>query len=66
MARDEYYAYLPKVFSLLRESASGEKIAEYLVYIVTERMALQETKEHAMAIAVLLQEWKEALDEKYA
>lgn len=67
MARDEYYGYLPTVFSFLTQGGGdGEKIAEYLVHVATERMGLPETREHALAIAAILQDWKQVLSEKYA
>jgi hypothetical protein len=66
-ARDEYYSYLPTVFSLLTQANDNdEKIAEYLVYVVTDRMGLHETKEHALEIVDVLQDWKQTLNEKYA
>jgi len=66
-ARDEYYSYLPTVFSLLtRSDNNDEKIAEYLVYVATDRMGLRETKEHALEIVAILQDWKRTLKEKYA
>jgi hypothetical protein len=67
MARDEYYSYLPTVFSLLRQDDDNdEKIAEYLGYVATDRMGLHETKEHALEIVPVLQDWKQTLNEKYA
>lgn len=30
-ARDEYSSYLPKVFALVRDNATAEEIAKYLV-----------------------------------
>lgn len=51
MARDEYHGYLPRVFSLLTQNENGdEQIAEYLVYVATDRMGLNETIEHAREI----------------
>jgi hypothetical protein len=65
MARDEYYAYLPTVFSLLtQDGGDDEKIAEYLIYVATERMGLRETKERALEIAAILQDWKAAIDDR--
>lgn len=66
-ARDEYYDYLPTVFSLLTQTDDNdEKIAEYLVYVATDRMMLHATKERALEIVAILQDWKQALNEKYA
>lgn len=39
-AADEYDSYLPKVGSLLRESASTEEIVGYLTGVRTERIGL--------------------------
>jgi hypothetical protein len=67
MARDEYCACLPKVFSLLAKCGDvDDEIADYLVYVATERMGMQETKAHALEIVVILQDWKQVLAEKYS
>lgn len=66
MARDEYYSYLPQVFSLVRDGASADRIATYLFEVVTERMELRETMEHTHEIVVILLEWKDAIDQKYS
>ena len=66
-ARDEYYSYLPTVFSLITQDENNdEKIAAYLVHVATERMGLHETKEHALEIVSILQDWKTTIDKKYA
>ncbi|HEX9173426.1 MAG TPA: hypothetical protein VF861_12260, partial [Telluria sp.] len=65
MARDEYYSYLPQVFSLVRDGASVDRIATYLFEVVTERMELRESMEHTHEIVAILQDWKAAIDEKY-
>jgi len=66
-ARDEYDSYLPTVFSLLTQDGNNsDKIAAYLVNVATDRMALHETREHALEIAAILQDWKTIIDEKYA
>jgi len=64
-ARDEYYGYLPKLFSLLKEDASTDDIVNYLNYVSTERMGLQENMKHTRAIATLLQNWKKRIDAKF-
>jgi hypothetical protein len=43
-----------------------EKMAEYLMYVATERMGLHETREHALEIVAILQDWKTTVEEKYA
>lgn len=42
-ARDEYYGYLPHVFSLALDNQPAEKIAEYLHWVASERMGLAES-----------------------
>ena len=67
MARDEYYSYLPAIFSPLTQGDNNdEKIAEYLIYVATDRMGLHETKEHAREIVDVSQDWRQTLHEKYA
>jgi len=67
MARDEYYSYLPTVFSLLvQDDNNDEKIAAYLVHVATDRMGLHGNKAHALQIAAILQDWKTCIDEKYS
>ena len=34
--------------------------------VVTERMELHETMEHTHEIVAIIQDWKDAIDEKYA
>ena len=64
-ARDEYCAYLPELFSLLKEEASTDDIANYLNDISTEKMGLQKNGEHTLKIVVLLKNWKERTDSKF-
>lgn len=65
MARDEYDSYVPQVFSLVRDESDADIIARHLLDIVVTRMGLQETMEHALEVADILQDWKTVLDEKY-
>ena len=37
-AQDEYNAYLPRIFHMVLEGAGASKIAEYLQYVLDERM----------------------------
>jgi hypothetical protein len=58
-ARDEYYAYLPIVFSMLQgEGANASMIAGYLDSIASERMGLEANPEHSIRVAQLLLDWK--------
>jgi len=58
-ARDEYESYLPKVFTLLRDGAGGNQIADYLLSIETDRMGLAPNRDGARKAAVVLLEWRE-------
>lgn len=60
-ARDEYYSYLPQVFSMLQADQSAKEIASHLKWIATDRMGLAEQPEHDLAAANLLLQWKEAV-----
>ena len=53
-ARDEYYAYLPRVFSLLIDRADAEAIADYLVAVEAEHMGVDGRRDQALNIARLL------------
>lgn len=66
MARDEYQAYLPQVFSLLKTNATEEKIAAHLEAIATERMGFNANLKQATQIASVLLEWKEVIAEKHS
>ena len=39
-ARDEYYSYLPKVYSMLKSTSDGQEIKNYLEQIETDHMGL--------------------------
>lgn len=65
-ARDEYHAYLPKVFSLLRSGADGHAIAKYLGEVTVNRMGLTANSQHDLKVAEILIEWKGAVNEKFA
>lgn len=66
MARDEYYSYLPHVFSLLKSNASPESIVKYLFEVSTDRMGLKENRSKDAEVAEILLDWKESIDEKYS
>lgn len=59
--RDEYHAYLPQVFGLVREGADESKIAAYLTAVATERMGLSPRPEHDHEVARLLLAWKHSV-----
>lgn len=65
-ARDEYHAYLPLVFDLVRNGSQASDIANYLSRITTERMGLSESLEHDLKIAHLLLEWRTVIHDQSA
>jgi len=48
---DEYRAYLPQFWQLLRSGAPETEIADYLTEIERERMGLETSEAHRMDIA---------------
>lgn len=65
-ARDEYYTYSTQVFSLLKDGATQEAVAEYLGRVSTQRMGLTANPENDTNAAGLLCEWREVINEKFA
>jgi hypothetical protein len=65
-ARDEYYSYLPKVFSLLKTNAGAEQIADYLFQVSTELMGLNGNRAHDLRVAEVLLDWKQVALEKHS
>jgi len=57
-ARDEYHAYLPRVFAILNSNADEDELVEYLRRVTTEQMGLTPNGEHDRTIARILLEWK--------
>jgi len=49
--RDEYHAYLPRVFSLAMGTNEPQVIADYLEWAAVERMALDPNRGHSLEIA---------------
>ena len=64
-ARDEYDAYLPRVFSMLLEQRAEDEIAAYLVDVEGRRMGLTPAPEKAARVAEVLAAWYRAPGEKY-
>jgi len=58
-ARDEYYGYLPSVYSLLNQGANVAKIASFLSEIEGQRMGLSGGDDRNQRIAQLLVDWRE-------
>jgi hypothetical protein len=52
MARDEYYNYIPQIFSLLKQRASVETIAAYLDNLVVEHIGLNSNLNHCSEVAL--------------
>ncbi len=50
-ARDEYYGYLPQVFSKAMHGESAQNIADYLREVETERMGLSNYNSNCLAVA---------------
>ena len=57
-ARDEYYSYLPAVFSLVNGGADAVAIAKHLADIEQDRMGLPGDISALMPVAELLVEWR--------
>ncbi|MBW4461545.1 MAG: hypothetical protein KME47_15100 [Nodosilinea sp. WJT8-NPBG4] len=63
-ARDEYDAYLPQVFSLLKAGARADEIADYFTEVSTQAIGLGSNRERDRQIAELLLEWKTKIFER--
>jgi hypothetical protein len=57
-ARDEYYGYLPSIFSLVKGGADAVTIAEHLASIEQDRMGLPGNASSLLAIGELLVSWR--------
>lgn len=64
-ARDEYYSYLPRIFSMLVEQQADDVITSHLLEIERESMGLQSRIEKASAVVSVLNEWRDVLTEKH-
>ena len=60
-AREEYYSYIPQVFSMLKNGSNEEELLKYLYIIEKENMCLNPSKEKIKEVVELLIEWKEYL-----
>ena len=63
-ARDEYYRYLPGVYSLIERDAPSEEIVHLLLTTATDRMGLSGTRhhrKHAEKAAEILQRWRQVI-----
>ena len=66
MARDEYQAYLPQDFGLLKENATEETITAYLESAVVDRMGLNSNHEESVHVASVLLQWNKVIAEKHS
>jgi hypothetical protein len=68
-ARDEYDCYVPHVFSMLQQRLGRIEISDYLISIEQSQMGLtisEKVRESRLAIAEILIEHKECIDQKSA
>ena len=58
-ARDEYYLYIPKIFSLLiEEKVDQQEIVSYLMHVSKNLMELASYRDKAIETVNLLMRWK--------
>ncbi len=50
-ARDEYYSYLPKVYTMVNENFSAQEIGQYLFKVEFDMMGMPSTLERCILIA---------------
>ena len=60
-ARDEYYGYLPNVYSLVKDGRDPDTIAEYLTEVAVDAMGLSPDSEHDLKVAAILVRWREVI-----
>lgn len=60
-ARDEYFSYLPKVFSLLLETQDGKDITDYLMDLANDAMGLSGCVDKTEEAVDVLLKWKEKI-----
>lgn len=60
-ARDEYYSYVPHVFSLVKNKAGEDAVAEYLISVERDRMGLSPTPNRAREVAGIMIEFRELI-----
>lgn len=65
-ARDEYHAYLPQVFGLVRGGNDVKIIAEHLTRITVDRMGIAPRPEHDRGVAEVLLDWKRVNDQLHS
>lgn len=60
-AHDEYYAYLPEIFSLAKKKNSEEEIVEYLNDIRVKSMESPSDMKRCKEIALMIVKWSKHL-----
>lgn len=62
-ARDEYEAYVPKVFQLVKATPDGRDVVDYLGRLRVTHMGVQADPTHDSNIVEVLLEWRGHLAE---
>lgn len=57
-ARDEYESYVPQVFLLLKETADGKDVAEYLRWLSTEHIGMGPNPDRDAEVVDVLLQWR--------
>ena len=57
-ARDEYYSYLPRAFSILRDDVDARDLAAYLLTTERDTIGIVRDEEHAHEAADILKRWR--------
>ncbi|MEY2562272.1 MAG: hypothetical protein QOH88_465 [Verrucomicrobiota bacterium] len=66
-ARDEYYSYLPHVFSLVQSAAPREEITTFLLTTASEDMGLigrHQLRKRAEEVTEILERWRHVIAER--
>ena len=66
LARDEYDAYVPQVFGLLRAGSAESAISDYLQQVSEVRMGLSRLEDRANETASVLVDWRDHVNESHA
>jgi hypothetical protein len=60
-ARDEYESYVPQVFQLLKGTADGKDVADYLLWLSTEHIGTGPNPSHDAEVVDVLLAWRDHL-----
>src|SRR5256885_16432511 len=66
-ARDEYYSYLPHVFSLVQRDAPSQEIASFLLTTASEHMGLsgkRQLRKRAEKVTEILRRWRDVIRQR--